>query len=642
MNDKQGSKRFDVFISYARPDRFSAEKLYELLSREVSTFLDTKALRAGDDWDREVARAQRAATLSAIILSQATPSVFYSREEVAAAIALAREDPLRHRVVPIYLDGRSVHETNVPYGLRAINGIVLNETVTLVEAARELCALVHRTEERSGTASELVIERPAKVWNVPSRSPDFTGRADLLAELKRVSMSGIPTALTNVVSGLGGIGKTQLAVEYAYRNRDRFSIVWWVRASDQDLITRDLSALAPHIGVSLGWDVERTAEAVRDRLAELDGPWLLVIDDARDREAVERWIPRSSRGQVIITSRTTSDWGVSAHHLMVDTLSSEVATEFLMNKAGSKDREGATRLAARLGGLPVALDIAARYVLRTAASFDAITYRLDKSSTELEGESGALGELSSITVLLEASFETLERSDPKAAVLLQRLSLLADAPVPLWLLEGEHDPGWRTLDIEHALEALEKQGLVSWRSTSAASVHPLVKQFVRGQMPSSTAQKRVSELLNLLLAAFPATSSSPEVWHLCADLIPHLLAATRLATEGDSSTTLTLLDRAIVYRTAQGDLSGAENVLRLSLGTARHFLGDENPDTLTIVSNLALTLRTKGELNSAQALQQEVLERYSRAFGEEHPATLGAMSNLASTLSATGELNRAR
>ena len=148
---------WDYFLAHASADVAAAEELYDYLGKERRVFLDSRCLILGDDWDAKLAGAQRRALISVVLISKNTASAYYQREEVAAAIALAREAGDRHRVVPLYLNVDPAHP-DVPYGLRLKHGISLGVDVDLARAAARLLDL-RRTLDGKRAAS---VERAPK------------------------------------------------------------------------------------------------------------------------------------------------------------------------------------------------------------------------------------------------------------------------------------------------------------------------------------------------------------------------------------------------------------------------------------------------------------------------------------------------
>ncbi len=134
------SKKWDIFIAHASPDKNIAEALYDTIGRQLQVFLDTKCLRLGDEWDSELARAQRDALVTIVIVSPHANDGYYAREEIACAVQMARDNPRAHRVVPIFLTADLFR--NPPYGLALKHGLLLDDTVSIQSVSDALAKLV--------------------------------------------------------------------------------------------------------------------------------------------------------------------------------------------------------------------------------------------------------------------------------------------------------------------------------------------------------------------------------------------------------------------------------------------------------------------------------------------------------------------
>jgi hypothetical protein len=151
-----GDCNWDLFIAHGSADKTVAESLYSLLARDARVFLDSKCLKPGDDWDRELSRAQRSARITVVLVSPATDRAYYEREEIAAAIAMARENDQRHRVVPVYLDAGNGHATDIPYGLRLKLGLTAGVNRDLTSVAGQLLGLLERPQSEVPTPASQV------------------------------------------------------------------------------------------------------------------------------------------------------------------------------------------------------------------------------------------------------------------------------------------------------------------------------------------------------------------------------------------------------------------------------------------------------------------------------------------------------
>src|SRR5262249_21268569 len=157
------------------------------------------------------------------------------------------------------------------------------------------------------------------------RNPNFTGRAELLEALERALASTQAAALTQAIHGLGGVGKTQLAVEYAYRHAVEYDLVWWVRAEEPATLAADYAGLARPLDLPEKDAAEQAlaVEAARVWL-EHNRRWLLIFDNAVDPTDLERYRPRGAGGHVLITSRNPR-WRGAAQPLRVEEMARKEA-----------------------------------------------------------------------------------------------------------------------------------------------------------------------------------------------------------------------------------------------------------------------------------------------------------------------------
>lgn len=140
--------KYDFFLAHAGADLSAAEQLYRFLFPDASVFLDSKTLLPGDDWDRELSLAQKESLITVVLVSSRSGEAYYQREEIAAAISMARENKQRHRVVPIYLDEFPQENTIVPYGLRIKHGLKISREGDLQKIAERLKALLAQLDKR--------------------------------------------------------------------------------------------------------------------------------------------------------------------------------------------------------------------------------------------------------------------------------------------------------------------------------------------------------------------------------------------------------------------------------------------------------------------------------------------------------------
>ena len=233
-----------------------------------------------------------------------------------------------------------------------------------VEAARGRAPAEDVLTAMRRSGDRLAGRRP-RLWNIPARNPAFTGREDLLAAV-RARLQGGRAAVVQALYGMGGVGKTQLAAEYAHRFAGSYDLAWWINAEQSGLIGNQVASLGQGLGcIPPGAGSEAVRAAV---LAELrqHGRWLLIFDNATAPAGVMPWLPGAG-GHVLITSREHG-WDEVATPVEVNVLTRAESVEMLQDRVPGISDAGADRLAAALGDLPLAIAQAAGFVAGTAVS----------------------------------------------------------------------------------------------------------------------------------------------------------------------------------------------------------------------------------------------------------------------------------
>jgi tetratricopeptide (TPR) repeat protein len=260
--------------------------------------------------------------------------------------------------------------------------------------------------ELNGWAEAMPPRPPNRIWSneIPSRKPNFTGREDELNQLAD-NLLRQPSPSVQVISGMGGIGKTELATEFIHRNRDAYEIIWWIRAEHQDRVRESLVRLGQRLELrqaSTGSARDRTVAAVLDTLqAGSWSSWLLVFDNADNPLDLQKYIPAGHQdGHVIITARQPN-WPsyIMADSTEISPFTDAESVSFLRRTVpGLAERPGgprtedtqrdreASRLAGMLGHLPIAVEHAAAYLTETGQSVDEYLTRFTENAHQLLSE----------------------------------------------------------------------------------------------------------------------------------------------------------------------------------------------------------------------------------------------------------------
>lgn len=326
---------------------------------------------------------------------------------------------------------------------------------------------------------------PRPFVGVPPRIAGFTGRVDELDRLDAILVSDKPAAVVQAtrraaVYGLGGIGKTSLAIEYANRFRDLYAGVWWCPAETRTGLLTSLAGLASTLGAAPPGetDIEKLSKAALRKLAEQRAIWLLIYDNVSSPEDVAELLPAQG-ARVLITSRYP-DWNEWAVEVELDVLPMEEAVMFLQSRAGRRDRPGAETLAEELGQLPLALDHAGAFCKLTGTSFQHYTERVQDLMTKVP--KGVMYSRS-VAATISLAIERAAADCPAAVRLLGFFSLLGPDRIPLDLVDNTIVD---SSDREAALMALTSVSLIKQNpfpdGTAAVTVHRLVQAETRARI----------------------------------------------------------------------------------------------------------------------------------------------------------------
>ena len=296
---------------------------------------------------------------------------------------------------------------------------------------------------REASEEHLHMPRPRKAWNIPQPVSTFVNRTAELATVRSTLTSPRNTKLNAgpasavVLHGLGGIGKTQLALAYACQYRDDYEVGWWIPAENLATITASLTDLAPQLGVQEDLPVDELTLRIRQALADRKN-WLLVFDNAGKPPELEPFWPDRSIGHVLITSRHHA-WRSMATPLSIDPLPLNEAVDLLEQRTGQHDLAAATALANALGRLPLALEQAAAYIEAQQMLVARYAELFEQRRGELLAKGGSVAHGGTVDATFSLAFEALRETSPAAAQLLSACALLAPDRLPLDLLLDHPD-----------------------------------------------------------------------------------------------------------------------------------------------------------------------------------------------------------
>jgi len=505
-----------------------------------------------------------------------------------------------------------------------------------------LAALGHqpRSEEVSGGSREPGL---ADLWStLPARNPTFTGRDEDLAALET---RGGNDPL--VVVGLGGVGKSSVALEHAHRRlaSGAVELAWWFPAGNRGSLLARMAAYHRQVTGIEGTDAETAAVQMRNWLERCPYRWLVVLDDA-EPGWIRDILPSADNGQVVLTSRQTG-WpdGFGVRELGV--LSPEDASALLATKSGQPDDEEAQALVEDLGRLALSVEQAGAFISKARWSPHRYREMLDQEPLRLHGEDLAKVD-STVALVFQQSLDHVTGGDDdhRAAIVLGVLAYLAADDIPGTLFDADVvanvplfadlDP----LDVDLGLAELEDYSLLH-RSEEAISVHRLVQTLMRLHLANTGRHEAC--IGSAVLGLRGALRAGHQSGSFVSQLFPHVRAVTTFAAErgvAPESTVKILLGTVSALLDA-GQLDSARPLLDRAKAICDRDLGPDHHDTFRCRLELAHWLNQSGQLDAATVELEGLLDDEIRVLGPDHQDTFATRGTLATVLAESGQVKEA-
>lgn len=500
--------------------------------------------------------------------------------------------------------------------------------------------------------------QPAVWGGVPLRNVNFIGRTELLAallaKLTRSTTTATPTAvLSSALHGMGGIGKSQIAVEYVYRNAHKYDLVWWIPSENLSEIQASLVKLARRLELPVEQSVDTAVPAVLDALSEgkPHRRWLLVFDNADRPGDVREFWPRHGEGHILVTSRNPQ-WSDVTEPLEVDVFKREESRQLLQRRNADLPDEDANRLATVLGDLPLAVEQAAAWRAETGMATAEYLQLLEDKRTELLESRPPTGYDVTVEAAWNVSLDRLKQDNPGALELLEVCAFFSPEPISRSIFSGVRNvPVTATLeqiladpiDLGRAIREIVRYSLarIDHRSDTL-QLHRLVQLVLRNKLQPDD-QERVRHTAHLLLAnQDPRKPDAVESWPAYAEMLPHIRAMD--ARNCTDHWVRRMAINAVNYLFAFGDPSGALEMARdfASFWGEQKDLGPKHPDTLIVSRWQGRLQRALGQFSEGRRVAERTLELMRETLGETHEETLLTMHGVASDLRAAGDFYKAR
>lgn len=516
MPDSDNSEGNDVFISYSRNDVSTVVSDVEWLRSKGHTVWFDGDVHAGTNWGDELARAIDQSRLVMFFASENSVVSPHCLNEIAYAT------DSRKPVVPVYLDSVQV-SGGLKLFISRMQAISRWQLSTDEYHQQLRSALLRRA-----SAEDIPITSPQSVagWYVPiMRNRYFEGREDVL---ERIATALDTTQSIVALTGLAGVGKTQVALEYAFRHRADYDLVAWIRAEEDSAIEADLVDLAgklelenagdPNTAVVLG-ELRRHLEALPN--------WLLILDNAERPQMLSRYLPTDTQGHVIVTSRL-QNWGRFAETVPVDAFPADNAVGFMLRRLPGADVGAIDKLVQTLGRFPLALEEAAAYIDATGRSVAGYQELFEKHHRALFTQARPPDDYpQTFGTAMDVSLRQLESEDEQAAHMLRLLACVApdDISIPLMFsAELDVEDGVPAeIAVDRCVSSMRKYSFIKVEE-DAVSLHRLVQLVIRDRMSAEDFERYVTRGVELVESVFPHVRMMGPHAARCRRLMPHAIA----------------------------------------------------------------------------------------------------------------------
>jgi tetratricopeptide (TPR) repeat protein len=647
----EGSTSIEIFCCYAHEDEVWLRQLeihLSLLKRQgLLSLWHDRCIIPGTDWGKTIDTHLETASVILLLVS----ADFFASDYcygIEMKRALAREAAGEARVIPILV--RPVDWTTAPFAYlqslptdaRPIVSWQSTDTALADIAAGIRRVIVEELPQFTASAPRAALPN---IWNIPyPRNPFFLGRDAELFQIRSHLLAGQTTALSQpqAISGLGGVGKTQLALEYAYRYYQDYQAILWASAESAESLVSSYVALANLLQLPEreAKEQEVTVQAVKHWLQKHSG-WLLVLDNADDLAIASAFLPPHPGGHILLTTRAAAT-GQLAHRLEITTLGPEQGALFLLRRAGLLPSDASLeQITQELGDLPLALDQAGAYLEETGTSLGAYWQLYQEYRSELlhQRRGVGAGHPLSVATTWSLSFQRIEECNPAAADLLRLLAWLSpDAIAEEVLAVGAAFLGPRLSTVaenawllNQAIEVIRAYSLIQRDpKEKMLSMHRLVQSVLRDQQDETERPLWIERGIRAINATFPQVTYTAR--KQCERLLP--LAQTgaqriereQLFTEESGR----LLFETASYLLDCGRYAEAEPLYQRALHIREQQLGPEHAQVADVLYDLAQLNQEQGKYEEAERLCRQALSIREQQLGPEHAQVADVLYRLAS------------
>jgi tetratricopeptide (TPR) repeat protein len=646
----------NFFVSYNRHDRAFAEWIAWILEDAgYSVVIQAWDFRPGGNFVLDMQKAASEAERTIAVLSNHYLQSLFTQPEWAAAFA---QDPTgeKRTLIPIRVGECKLTGILAPIVYVDLVGIDEAEAQELIRRS----ALDGRTKPDQkprfpgsaapGATRSKPVYPPNILQNLPYGSPNFVGR-ELELEQIHQQLQQSSTVAISAIAGMGGIGKTELALQYARKHCREGSYpggLCWLRARE-DVGTQIISFVQSHLELTPQEDLELVEKVRWCWRRWRDGAALLIFDDVQKYEEIESFLPpQDSRFKVLITSR--SRFGSPVQELQLDVLSEEKALELLrvlvQDQRVDREIERSKELCEWLGYLPLGVELVGRYLAKKQdLSIEVLWQRLQDKRLEArafkQAEAGMTASLG-VAAAFELSWQELEESAQQVAAV---LSLFALVEIP-WTLVEQCLPEVDAEELEEIRDqVLLDANLLKRVDQRMYQLHQLLREFFASKREQrADAEKLERKFYEILIVEAEKVRDKPErsLTQKSAVMVAHLQAATRLLERLEQALDLaTCLHWTAALYYLQGRYGEAEPLHIRALSIREQQLGQDHPNVAQSLDSLAVIYHSQGRYEEAEPLHIQALSIREQQLGQDHPNVAQSLNNLANLYLSQGRYKEA-
>jgi tetratricopeptide (TPR) repeat protein len=646
-----------VFLCHASEDKHLVHKIYNKLKADgFEPWLDKEDLLPGQLWKEEIPRVIHSAACMLVFLSATSiEKRGYVQKEFRLALETLDEIPEGQIfLIPVRID-----DCKIPNRFAGIHYCDLFEEdgyERIVKALRKSIT----NELSDGAIKESIIP-----WNLPlSRNLFFVGREEIIKQLRNELKTKDKVAL----SGIPGVGKTQIALEYAYRYGKNYRAVLWSRAENKETLVSSFLSIARLLNLPEKDDQEKDQiiQAVKKWLSKYDR-WLLVFDNVDDLPLVRDFIPIEIKGHILLTTRAQTMGGM-AQRISITPMIPTDGARYLLYRSGILSSKSAVDtakgnvqaklaecLSIELGGLPLALDQAGAFMEENSIAPDEYLSLYKEEGKQLRQERGqhdtaSQGHSKSVTITFTLAFRKLIDINPAAAELLRLCAFLYPEQIPEnVLLESAKDLGEalssaaaNKMDWINTRQAACRFSLLKREiDNKSLNIHRVVQSVLKDEMNKDIQKKWAKRAIRIINRGFPDTSF--ENWPDCERLISQartcasLIVDWKFAFPEAGRLLIALAD----YNHYRGRYGEAETLYNYAIGVREKIYGKNHPKVGTCINNLAVLYYRKGRYEEAERLYKKDIDIQKQCFGTDHQNVGTAMNNLAEIYRLQGKYDEA-